>query len=196
MANGWWLGTLGTGPALLGYFAPPLLFALLAGVAATAETRHRQGSHRGSFARRSARLLPYLVINTGMVPHHFCAFVEGLFGPLHAEFERTPKTASVTAEPGPPTPPHGLAPDIATSPQPVSSASGASARLRRRTYLGTEAAFCISQLGWIAFFVGEGMTLGTLGAAWVVSCVLLLRAAPAWQARTFWRRTAAAGAVS
>jgi hypothetical protein len=26
-----------------------------------------------------------------MLPHQFCAFVEGLFEPMHAEFERTPK---------------------------------------------------------------------------------------------------------
>jgi cellulose synthase/poly-beta-1,6-N-acetylglucosamine synthase-like glycosyltransferase len=205
MANGWWLGALGTGPALLAYLAPPLLFAMLAGVAATAETRHGQGSHRGHVARRCARLLPYLVINTGMVPHHVCAFIEGLFGPLHAEFERTPKTASVTAEPGAPENPGTTAPAAITdataraappagTPKPPPSVTGAT--LRRRAYLGTEAAFCIAQLGWIGFFIGEGMVLGTVGAAWVVGCILLLRAAPAWQGWVGARHTAATGTSS
>lgn len=35
-----------------------------------------------------------MILNTGMMPHHFCAFLEGMLGPLHAEFVRTPKTAS------------------------------------------------------------------------------------------------------
>ncbi len=166
MANGLWLGALGTGAAVLAYLAPPLLFALFAGVVATAQTTHGQGSSQGSFARRCARIVPYLIINTGMVPHHVCAFIEGLFGPLHAEFERTPKTASVTAG-------HGQA-EAATAAR-VPSARPKSGKT---AYLATEAAFCAAQLGWIAYFIGQGMTLAVLGASWVISCVVALRLAP------------------
>ena len=176
MANGLWLGSFGTGAALLAYLAPPLLFALFAGVVATAETRHGQGSTRGSFARRCARLFPYLVINTGMVPHHFCAFVEGLFGPLHAEFERTPKTASVTAADGT----TGAAPGPDGSGPPAASAPTASRSKSTRTaYLTTEAALCAAQGGWVIFFISQGMGLAVVGAAWVLTCVIGLRLAPA-----------------
>jgi len=195
MAQGWWLGAFGTGPALLAYLAPPLLFALFAGVAATLQTRHGQGSHQGSWLRRCARLGPYLVINTGLVPHHVCAFAEGLFGPLHAEFERTPKTASVTAGEG-----AAGATGIAPVPTPVAAPAparatpaAASARLRQRAYQLTEAAFGVAQLGWIGFFASQGMAMGMLGAGWVLACMLMLRCAPLLHARWPGRRRAAAG---
>jgi cellulose synthase/poly-beta-1,6-N-acetylglucosamine synthase-like glycosyltransferase len=183
MAKGLWLGSYGTEAALLVYLAPPLLFALLAGVLATAETRHGQGSNRGSFARRCARLLPYLVINTGMVPHHFCAFLEGLFGPMHAEFERTPKTASATAADGttgPTARPNEAGP--ATAPAPAASRS----KSTRMAYLTTEATLCAAQGGWIIYFISQGMSLAVVGAAWVLACVVGLRLAPA--ASSFFRR--------
>ena len=175
MANGLWLGAFGTVPAVLVYLLPPLLFALFAGIAATASTAHGQGSHRGSFGRRCARILPYLVINTGMVPHHVCAFLEGLFGPLHAEFERTPKTASVTSPTAADAVPGTAGQDAA---QPA-----APARPGKRAYLATERSFCAAQVGWIAFFAAEGMAMAVLGATWVLGCILALRAAPAVVAR-------------
>jgi hypothetical protein len=42
----------------------------------------------------SGSLVPYMVINTGMLPHQFSSFLEGLFGGLRSEFERTPKAAA------------------------------------------------------------------------------------------------------
>lgn len=181
IANGLWLGSFSTGLAVLAYLMPPLLFALFSGVLATAATRHGQGSNRGSFARRCARILPYLVINTGMVPHHVCAFVEGLFGPMHAEFERTPKTASVTAG------------SAAAGVVPGAAAPKVRPKPGRVAYHATEAVFCAAQLGWVAFFVAEGMLLAVLGATWVLVCIVGLRVAlplraglqrlrPAWSA--------------
>jgi hypothetical protein len=165
MANGLWLGALGTGPPCWPTWrrrccsrcwpaSPPRC------------RRARPGLARGSFARRCARIVPYLVVNTGMVPHHVCAFIEGLFGPLHAEFERTPKTASVTAG-------HGHA-----EPAPAAPVPSARPKSGKTAYLATEAAFCAAQLGWIAYFIGQGMTLAVLGASWVISCVVALRLAP------------------
>lgn len=177
MANGLWLGAFGTAWALAVYLAPPLLFALFAGAAATSQTRHGQGSHKGGFARRCARLFPYLVINTGMLPHHVCAFAEGLFGPLHAEFERTPKTASVTAGDGSPDAATERSPAMAAASgqPPAKPAIGAAAR--KRAYLTVEVAFCAAQLAWIGYFVNEGMWLGALGASWVLACIAVLRVA-------------------
>ena len=34
-----------------------------------------------------------------MLPAPFSSFAEGLFGPLHSEFERAPKAASITTNP-------------------------------------------------------------------------------------------------
>jgi cellulose synthase/poly-beta-1,6-N-acetylglucosamine synthase-like glycosyltransferase len=186
MANGLWLGSFGWGVAVLAYLAPPLLFALLAAAVATAETRHGQGSTKGSYLRRCARVFPYLVINTGMVPHHVCAFVEGLFGPLHAEFERTPKTASVTAaamDSAPAAAAADNAPQAAAAKAPpaaaaVAPAPRAPARSSRSAYLAAELAFGATQVAWIGYFFSQGMVLGMLGATWVVTCIVALRVAP------------------
>ena len=102
MANGLSLAAWGTEAALIGYALPPLAFALFAGFVATVETKHTysggSGASRKSIPRRLARIIPYLIVNASMLPHHFCAFCEGLFGPLHAKFEGTPKTASKAAK--------------------------------------------------------------------------------------------------
>ncbi len=172
IASGLWLGSLGLAAALLAYVVPPLLFAVLAGVLATAQTRHGQGSHRGSALRRCGRILPYLVVHTGMVPHHFCAFVEGLFGPMHAEFERTPKTASVTAT---------AAARPAVAAPLAAAAPAAGARPGRHAYRVTEAVFVGAQLAWLVCFAAQGLWLAMLGAAWVVGCVGGLRLAPRLQ---------------
>lgn len=56
------------------------------------------------FGRCVGRVVPYDPINTGMLPHQFRAFTEGLFGGLHSEFDRTPKASSVRARGGAPGP--------------------------------------------------------------------------------------------
>lgn len=172
IASGLWLGSLGLTAALLAYVLPPLLFALLAGILATVQTRHGQGSHQGSALRRCGRILPYLVVHTGMVPHHFCAFVEGLFGPLHSEFERTPKTASVTAA--------AAAAPAAAEPA-AAAAPPARPRPGRRAYRTAEAVFVTVQVAWLVYFTAQGLWLATLGAVWVVGCVGGLRLAPRLQ---------------
>jgi cellulose synthase/poly-beta-1,6-N-acetylglucosamine synthase-like glycosyltransferase len=179
IANGWWMGAFGTGAAVMAYLVPPLLFALLAGVLATLATRHGQGSHRGSVARRCARIAPFLALHTGMVPHHFCAFLEGLFGPLHAEFERTPKTASTT------TPATNA--DAGPAPASASAAAVASTPVRpparpvaRKPYLVVEALFCGTQAVWMVHFAQQGLLWAVLGSVWVVGCVLTLRLIGRW----------------
>jgi cellulose synthase/poly-beta-1,6-N-acetylglucosamine synthase-like glycosyltransferase len=171
IANGLSLAELDPGAALLAYAVPPLAFAVFAGLVATVETRSTYmdgaGRIRTSTRRRLARLIPYLVINAGMLPHHICAFAEGLFGPLHSEFERTPKTASVTA------PPPGAR---------LTSSSGLLRRAKRRparpAYIAVEVALVLMQLAWVSLFVARGMLVAAAGAAWLVLCVAVLRVAP------------------
>ncbi len=186
IANGLWFGVLGSDVALLVYLAPPLVFAVLASIVATAETRHGDGPRQRSFTRRCARILPYLVIHTGMLPHHVCAFFEGLFGPMHAEFERTPKTASVTALAGRDT---GAE---ATAPAPLAPAGATRRKLSKTAYQLAEAAFVVSQTAWAVYFGSQGMVMATLASAWVAACVLSLRVVPLLAGALKQRRTAAA----
>jgi len=171
IANGMSLAMLGTGVALLAYLAPPLAFAIFAAFAATMETRFTYSKEsmdglRRSRARRFARLFPYLVVNAGMLAHHVCAFVEGLFGPMHAEFERTPKTANVTA----PSAGTARAAPAATARRPRGPA--------RPAYAATETGLLSAQLGWVILFAVNEFLAAAAGAAWSVACILGIRLAP------------------
>ena len=77
---------------------PPLLWAVVAATVASLETKHTYPDRmtHSTFLRRLGRVVPHTVVNAGMLPHQLSAFAEGLFGPLHSEFQRTPKTAAVT----------------------------------------------------------------------------------------------------
>lgn len=75
--------------------------------------------------------MPYVLINTGMLPHQFMAFLEGLLAPLHSEFERTPKAAAV------------VAPGARGRP----AAATGSVRVHW-PYIVAEAVFIAYQLGW------------------------------------------------
>jgi cellulose synthase/poly-beta-1,6-N-acetylglucosamine synthase-like glycosyltransferase len=189
IAHGLWVGAGSSLAAVAVYLLPALGFSVLAAAAATLHTRHGQGS-TGGYWRRFARIGPYLVVHTGMLPHHVCAFIEGLLGPMHAEFERTPKTASVTA-PMPLDAADATARRTAAAAERASQAPPRAAvhrpapwRLRRpsrRTaYSAFEAAFVTVQLVWVAFFVMQQLPLAALGAAWLAGCVIALRLAPLW----------------
>ena len=93
-----WFGSLSFGVGVSLYMLPTALWAVAVATMASLETKHTYhgGITPATFRERFARIVPYLVINTGMLPHQFSSFAEGLFGPLHSEFERTPKAASVT----------------------------------------------------------------------------------------------------
>ena len=98
-----WFGSLGVGVGLVLYVLPTALWIAVSATMASIETKH---TYPGRITPMSVlaqlrRVVPYLLINTGMLPHQFSAFAEGLFGPMHSEFERTPKFASVTASSGP-----------------------------------------------------------------------------------------------
>lgn len=166
IANNAWFGIYGMGPAVLIYLAPPMAFAMFAGLLAALETRSTYDERPGNLwlgrLRRLGRIVPYLVVNAGMLPHHVAAFAEGLFGPMHAEFERTPKTASVSD-----------APAAGEIPMP------AAARPKRRVpYLAFETIFVATQAAWIAYFVFQGNFLSAVWASWLAACIIGLRIIP------------------
>jgi hypothetical protein len=156
--SGHWFGTHGTAAGLLVYLVPTALFAVLAATLASVETRHTYPD-RPTFAvicRRLLRVLPYLVVNTGMIAHQFSAFTEGLFGGLHGEFERTPKAASLGTD------------------------SPAAAPTRRYgvqipwPYVWTEAFFVAYQLASMVLLLASGLLWCAVGAAYLAACVLFV----------------------
>jgi hypothetical protein len=169
IAGGCWFGEAGVAAGFFAYVFPPLGFVLLAGLLATLETRRkyagRDGVGGGIDGRRLARIIPYMVINAGMLPHHLIAFLEGLFGPMHGEFERTPKVATVIA---------GTAGTAPAAPPPRSRPGG----LRvRGTYVTAEGAFIVTQLVWVFVFLAEGLVAAALLAGWLAACIAAITVA-------------------
>jgi hypothetical protein len=164
VVNGDWAGAESLSLGLLIYAAPPVAYVVFALAIATLETKRKYADQHGARApglfRRLARIGPYIVVNAGMFPHHLSAFIEGLFGPMHGVFERTPKAASVVA-PGSDRPREA-------KPAPKRRAGGLQFR---PPYVATESAYVVSQLAWVAIFVAEGLHLAAIGAAWLAVCV-------------------------
>jgi hypothetical protein len=142
------------GPAIAIYLLPTVVWLLVSTTVASLETRHTYPGRLSvaAFRRRFARVVPYVVTNTGMLAHQFSAFAEGLFGTLHSEFERTPKAASVTGSPRP--------------------------QAKRRysvkvpwPYVLAEAFFAVYQLAWTALFLADDRLFAAIGTAYVGACV-------------------------
>jgi hypothetical protein len=155
---GHWVGSLGFAVAVAVYVLPTALWALASATAASLETKHtyREGITPATFLERFGRIFPQLLINTGMLPHQFSSFAEGLFGPLHSEFERTPKA--------------GTAPAKAKAPV----AKKTYAVKVHWPYVLTEAFFVAYQLGWGVCFAMNGLALCAIGAFCVAACVVYL----------------------
>ncbi|WP_137845036.1 glycosyltransferase [Microbacterium sp. 2FI] len=154
--TGLWLGTWGAGVGIVLYLLPPVVWVIGATLVASIETRdlYAAGPRRRVPWRRLGRIVPYVIISTGMLPHQFTAFTEGLLGSLHSEFERTPKSASIAAQPG---------------------QSPAASRVRiHRPYVVTEIFFVIFQLSWGAVFALQGMIYPALTAIAIAVCVVAL----------------------
>jgi hypothetical protein len=152
-----WFGALGTGPGVALYLLPTVVWLLVTTTIASLETNHTYQERLtvATFRRRFARVVPYFVINAGMLPHQFSAFTEGLFGALHSEFERTPKAASVTGSPR----------------------SEAKRRYSVKVhwpYVLAEVFFLAYQLAWTALFLADGLLLAAIGTACVGACVAFL----------------------
>ena len=170
MAQGLALTSLSPVLGMVAYLAPPIIFAICAGLAATTESRatyaRRSGGLRSGPARRFWRLFPYLIVNAGMLPHHFCAFVEGLFGPMNTEFERTPKTAAITVS------------KSGAGTQARSAAPRVRRKMVRPGYVAAETVLASAQFAWIIAFAMQEHLIAAAGSAWLAICILGLRLAP------------------
>lgn len=152
-----WFGALGTGVGLALYLLPPLVWLLVSTTIASLETKHTYPEPLGvaTFLRRVARIVPYVVINTGMLAHQFSAFAEGLFGGMHSEFERTPKAASVGG---------------ATR---SNVKRGYSVKIHW-PYVLAELFFVAYQLAWTVLFLAHGLLLAAIGTTYVGACAAFL----------------------
>lgn len=162
--TGHWYGALGQAAGLGFYLLPSLIWLVLSATIASLETRHTYAEPLTvrTFLKRVARVIPNVVISTGMLPHQFSAFCEGLFGPMSSEFERTPKGASVAL-------------------QRTSSAAGIKAPLKKaykvkihQPYVLTELFFCGYFALWAAVFASTGLILCAVIAGYMASCILYL----------------------
>lgn len=154
-----WFGALSTTAGLALYLLPSVLWLGISVTAATLETRHTYPGPRtqAELLRRMGRIFPHIVITTGMLPHQFTAFLEGLFGSMNSEFERTPKAASVTG------------------------AVGQSPAARKRygvkvhwPYVLAEAFFVAYQIAWAVLFVNAGLIWCAIIAIYMAASVLYL----------------------
>jgi cellulose synthase/poly-beta-1,6-N-acetylglucosamine synthase-like glycosyltransferase len=179
IANGLWLGAFGVEYAIFTYVFPPLLFTLFSGIAATYQAKPTyRGRKNESWLRRTMRLgrvVPFTIVNTGMMPHHFCAFLEGMFGPLHAEFVRTPKTASTGASPA----------GAAATREAKAPIRPKPAKKKNTAALVFETFFVYSLAAWATYFVVTGQAFAAFWSVWIMLCILGLRFIPA--ARAAWR---------
>ncbi len=97
-----------------------------------------------------------------MLPHQFSAFTEGLFGPLHSEFERTPKAATI----------------IGPYNNGSTSASPSLPRRQRATvkihgpYVAAELFFVVHQIVWTTLFARQGLWACAVGSGALAACVL------------------------
>jgi cellulose synthase/poly-beta-1,6-N-acetylglucosamine synthase-like glycosyltransferase len=151
--TGHWFGSFGLALGASLYLLPPLLWALVSASAASLETKHTYAERLtfSTFLRRCARVGPQCVVNAGMLPHQLSAFVEGLFGPLHGEFERTPKAGTAAQAPRKP------------------ATGGVKIHW---PYALTEALYVVLQLAWAVLFAVSGLVLPAAGAGFLAACVL------------------------
>ena len=149
--NDLWYGTLGTAAGLGLYLLPTAVWAVTTGVLATLETKHTYPGPPtpATLAKRLTRVVPYVAVNAGMLPHQFNAFCEGLFGPLHTAFERTPKAGTGT----------------------TTRTGGVTIRW---PYTLAELAFAAYQLACAAIFAAQGLLLCAFGATIMAGCVLAI----------------------
>jgi cellulose synthase/poly-beta-1,6-N-acetylglucosamine synthase-like glycosyltransferase len=165
----YWFGYLGIAVGASLYLLPASLWVVVAATAASLETKHTYSESitPSTFLRRLGRIVPHTVVNAGMLPHQFSAFAEGLFGPLHSEFERTPKTASVTptsSDTGP-----GERPRVVARRAENETADNVKIHW---PYGLTEASYVVFQFAWAVLFAAGGLMLPAIGAGFMAACVV------------------------
>lgn len=155
--NGYGFSTFGEMVGVIFYLAPSVVWLATSATVATLETKHTYQERLTlvRFFKRFSRVFPLVIISTGLLPHQFCAFMEGLFGPLSGEFERTPKAASVTGV----------------------RAQAAAAKKRYRIkihypYVLAEMFFVVFQLTWAVLFFANGYIWCGIAAGFLAACVM------------------------
>ncbi len=156
---GLWFGVFGPAVGATVYLAPMVVWVVLATVLASLATPQPYPDAAARLRARLARIVPYVAINTGMLPHQFCAYLEGLAGPLHTEFERTPKTAALGGANG------------ATAAASAPRAKRASVRIHW-PYVVAEMCFVVYQLGWALAFAVRQELWPALGALFLAVCIV------------------------
>jgi hypothetical protein len=89
-----------------------------------------------------------------------------MLGPLHAEFVRTPKTASTGGQ-------AAAAKGSAATPRPRKPA------IKDIAYLKFEIFFGLTLMMWAGYFILAGQSFAAFWSLWILACVAGLRAAPA-----------------
>jgi cellulose synthase/poly-beta-1,6-N-acetylglucosamine synthase-like glycosyltransferase len=164
-----WLGALNPALGVAVYLLPSVVWLGLSATIASLETKHTYPDTEPltlkGFLGRFGRVFPLAVIGTGMLPHQSSAFAEGLFGPLHSEFERTPKAASVTRR------------DTFLNPPASRRVSVVRKTDRVKVpwlYVLSELFLVSYQLAWAAIFAFSGLFWSALAATLVAGCVIYL----------------------
>jgi hypothetical protein len=162
-----WLGALSPAWGVAAYLLPSMGWLTLSAAITALETKYTYAEPLTltSFLGRFGRAFPLAALGTGMLAHQVNAFAEGLFGPLHSEFERTPKAASVTRRT------MSVAPHAARR-------SAADRKLNHVKvhwpYVLGELFFVAYQLAWAALFAFLGLFWCALAAVCVAMCTSYL----------------------
>ncbi|RPJ25636.1 MAG: glycosyltransferase [Chloroflexi bacterium] len=164
-----WLGALNPALGVAVYLLPSVVWLGLSATIASLETKHTYTDTEPltlkGFLGRFGRVFPLAVIGTGMLAHQSSAFAEGLFGPLHSEFERTPKAASVTRQ------------DMPLN-SPVAGRASVIRKIDRVKvpwlYVLSELFLVTYQLAWAAIFAISGLFWSAIAATLVAGCVIYL----------------------
>jgi hypothetical protein len=155
--HGYWFGAFDATAGLALYLIPSIVWLSTSATVASLETKYTYQEKLTPirFVKRFSRIIPQVIISTGMLPHQFSAFMEGLFGSFSSEFERTPKAATVTG----------------------ASARPASAKKRypikiHWPYVLAELFFVVFQLSWTIIFFRMGLIWCSFAAAFLAACVI------------------------
>jgi hypothetical protein len=164
--TGHWLGAFGPEWGVAAYLLPSALWLALSGAITALATQYTYAEPLTPtrFLGRFGRVFPLAALSTGMLAHQVTAFAEGLFGPLHSEFERTPKAASVTRR------------DVPLN-SPAAGRSGARTIDEVKVhwpYVLSELFFVGYQVIWAVLFAISGITWGALAATLVACCAMYL----------------------
>jgi cellulose synthase/poly-beta-1,6-N-acetylglucosamine synthase-like glycosyltransferase len=155
--DGYWFGAFGESVGVLVYVLPSVAWLSISAVVASLETKHtyHEPLTLANAVKRFGRMVPHIVISAGMLPHQFSAFMEGLFGSLSSEFERTPKAASVNGALG----------------QPKTKKKRYPIKIHV-PYVLAEVLFILFQLAWAIVFFRAGLLWSAIAATCLAACVI------------------------